>query len=217
VRRHLHGEKNMQKILIADDHPVIQSGVAFLLKDHIPNVEIEAAYNGNQIFAALKKEIYHLLILDISMPNMSFSDFEQILDSYPKQKILIFTQHLDEQYALRYMKRGATGFLNKSQSDETLISAVKLILNGHKYFSPAVMDLLIDNNMASNFKQPLNSLSSREYEIVVLISKGFSLTDIAEEIHLSLSAVSTYKNRAMQKLQVRNLVELIELTNQFLR
>jgi two-component system, NarL family, invasion response regulator UvrY len=206
----------MHRILIADDHPIIQNGLTFLLKDHFTNVSIDGAYNGEQIFTLLKNQVYDLIILDINMPQMSFSDFELIRDQYPNQKILLFSQHPEEHFAIRHLKRGASGFLNKSVNDEQIITVIKSVLNGNKYFSSVVMEQMINQVNGKGAENPLEQLSGREYEIVILITKGLSVTEISHQMHLSLSAVSTYKNRAMQKLNVKTLVGLIELSKQFL-
>jgi two-component system, NarL family, invasion response regulator UvrY len=207
----------MHRILIADDHPIIQNGLKYVLQDQLKNVSIDSAYNGQQVFALLKNQVFDLLILDINMPNMSFSDFELVRDQYPNQKILIFTQHLDDQYAIRYLKKGATGFLNKSVTDKELMAVIYRILDGHKYYSPSVIDQIVVQAKGKTTENPIEKLSSREYDIVQYITKGVSLNEIGQQLHISMSATSTYKNRAMQKLGVKNLVELIELANQYLK
>jgi DNA-binding NarL/FixJ family response regulator len=207
----------MERILIADDHPMIQKGLSYLLRDHLPNASVQAVYNGQQLYNILKNQVFDLLILDINMPFMSFSDFEQIIQSYPHLKVFILTQYSDEHLAIRYLKKGAFGFMNKSATDEELASVIKTILNGHKYLSPGIMDQIVNNIKGNHVENPLEQLSSREYEIILLITKGLSLTEIAHHMHISLSAVSTYKNRALQKLNVKNLVALIELAKQYIK
>jgi two-component system, NarL family, invasion response regulator UvrY len=207
----------MSRILIADDHPMIHKGLFYLISDQFPGASLHAAYNGRELFSALKNHSYDLLILDINMPLLSFSDFEQIILVYGSLKILVYTQYSDEHFAIRYLKKGAYGYLNKGASDEELITVIKGILNGNKYFSPFVMDIVINNINGKNVQNPLEQLSGREYEIVFLIAKGNSLTEIGNHMHISLSAVSTYKNRAMQKLNVKTLVDLIELAKQYLK
>jgi DNA-binding NarL/FixJ family response regulator len=207
----------MERILIADDHPLIQKGLSYLLRYHLPHSSLQAAYNGKQVFKALKKQVFDLLILDVNMPFMTFIDFEQIIQSYPTLKVLILTQYSDENLAIRYIKKGAYGFLNKSATDEELIVVIKSILNGHKYLGPSVMDQLVNNIKGNSAENPLEQLSSREYEVVLLLSKGLSLTEIAFNMHISLSAVSTYKNRTMQKLNVKSLVGLVELCKEYLK
>lgn len=206
-----------QNFLIADDHPLMHKGLVYLFKHHLQEASIQSAYDGQELFDALLAREYDLLILDVNMPLMSFSDFEQIVLSYPNLKILIFTQYEDEHIAVRYLKKGAYGFMGKNTSDDNLISVIKTILKGNKTLSPTVMNHMVHNRIGTSMQNPLERLSAREYDIVLEIAKGFTLTEIAEKTNLSLSAISTYKNRAMTKMYVKSLVGLIEMCKEYVK
>lgn len=206
-----------EKFLIADDHPLIQKGLSYIIMHHFPDAYLKAAHDGQEVFDNLLTQKFDLLILDVNMPYMQFSDFEQIVLTYPWLKILILTQYADDHIAIRYLKKGAYGFLSKSTNDDNLIAVIKSILKGNKSISPAVMDHIVHNRTGISIENPLEKLSSREYDIVVNIATGLTLTEIADKMNLSLSAVSTYKNRAMNKMNVKSLVGLIKICKEYVK
>jgi two-component system, NarL family, invasion response regulator UvrY len=198
-------------ILIADDHPMIQKGLAYLIKDALPGVFIKSVFNGEQAGVELGRKQYDLLILDINMPLMSFQQFEHLLRSYPQVPILMYSQNSEEQHALRYLKEGAAGYVEKSAEDDVLLSAIRKILKGDRYFSQKVLSLMLERLQGKNNNNPFDLLSNREYDVALLMLKGIGMSEIGDQLHLSPSTVSTYKSRLFEKLKVRNNVEFIEL------
>jgi two-component system, NarL family, invasion response regulator UvrY len=198
-------------ILIADDHPMIQKGLAYLIKDAFPGVFIQSVFNGEQAGVELGRKQYDLLILDINMPLMSFQQFEHLLRSYPNVPILMYSQNSEDQHALRYLKEGAAGYVEKSAEDDVLLSAIRKILKGDRYFSQKVLSLMLERLQGKNNNNPFDLLSNREYDVALLMLKGIGMSEIGDQLHLSPSTVSTYKSRLFEKLKVRNNVEFIEL------
>jgi two-component system, NarL family, invasion response regulator UvrY len=198
-------------ILIADDHPMIQKGLSYLIKDAFPGVFITSVFNGEQASVELGRKQYDLLILDINMPLMSFQLFEYFIRSFPNVPILMYSQNSEEQHALRYLKVGAAGYVEKSAEDDVLISAIRKIMKGDRHFSQKVLSLMLEKLQGKKNNNPFDLLSNREYDVALLMLKGVGMSEIGDQLHLSPSTVSTYKNRLYEKLKVRNNVEFIEL------
>ncbi len=200
----------MIKLLIADDHPIVREGLKQILKDD-PNIVISGeAGDGEEALKKIRKEKYDVILLDISMPKKNAIE---ILDEVRKEKtqprILILSIHSEEQYAIRALKAGAYGYLTKDSAPNELISAIKKISLGKKYISPSLTEKLVDNLGASLNKYPHEDLSSREYEIMLLLASGKRETDIASELFLSIKTVSTYKIRILKKMGMKNTSEII--------
>jgi two-component system invasion response regulator UvrY len=203
------------KILLADDHPMIQKGLSFLIREAFPQATFQSVSDGEQALKELQKSSFDLLILDINMPLMSFQAFELLVLRHPQLRILMYSQNAEEQHALRYLKGGAAGYVEKSCDDDVLIAAMKKVLAGEKYFSPNLSALLLNKLQNKDKNTPFDNLSNREFDVALMMVRGSSMAEIGEQLHLSPSTVSTYKNRLFEKLNVRNLVEFIEMARHF--
>jgi len=197
------------KILIADDHAIVREGVKLILKS-LPEITlIEEAADGNDAFTKISSTDYDLVILDISMPGMSGLDvLQRMKDRNIGTKVLIFSFYPQEQYAIRAFKLGASGYLSKDSASEELAMAIRKIVSGGKYVSAALAEKLIFQDAKLNGRLPHEQLSEREFQVMILLAKGKSVMEIAEEIFISDKTVSTYRTRIMEKMNLKKNADL---------
>ncbi|WP_437921993.1 response regulator [Sphingobacterium sp. LRF_L2] len=206
----------MKKILIADDHSIVRLGASLIIKESIPDATILQAETYNEVYDALGKEDFDLLLLDINMPGgNNIKVVKEILALQPHVKILIFSSYEENLYALRYISAGASGYLNKNTAMSELKNAIQSIISRGKYMSEAVKELYIQKLTTSKSSfdgnNPLRKLSNREMDVSKHLIKGLGILEVATLMDLSSSTISTYKSRIFEKLNVHNLPELIEL------
>ncbi|HEX2984634.1 MAG TPA: response regulator transcription factor, partial [Ignavibacteriales bacterium] len=159
----------------------------------------------------LQENACDLLLLDISMPGMNGLEIlRQIKNSYPETKVLILSVHPEEQYAIRAFKEGASGYITKDSAPDELIKAVNKIMEGSKYVSPRFAEKLADNILPENQGPLHNALSNREFDVMVKIAQGKSLTEISEDLFISVKTVSAYRSRILHKLNMTNNAELVQ-------
>lgn len=197
------------KILIADDHAIVREGVKLIVKT-LPEVKvIDEASDGKEALAKLTKNNYDLAILDISMSEMTGLDLLQQLKFHSiPTRVLILSFHPQEQYAIRAFKLGASGYLSKDSAFEEMAMAIRKIAAGGKYVSAAFAEKLLFNEVSSTNQQLHESLSEREFQVMIMLAKGVSVTEIAGEIFLSDKTVATYRSRIMEKMQMKKNAEL---------
>lgn len=207
----------MTKILIADDHAMVRKGLKVVLGDQYPHAVLEFASTGEDALHAVRSTKYDLLVLDMSFPDMgSFSLFQQILVADSEIKILIYTMNAEEVYALRYLQLGAYGYLEKSTTDAELIKAIQTIMNGKRYFSAEVMEVMtLSYSAGRRPKNPFESLSMREMEICMYLVKGHGIGKISSFLNLHTSTVATQKTRIFKKVAVETLMDLAELAKTY--
>ena len=204
----------MKRFLLTDDHEVVRSGVASVLKNDFPSCEVYEASNEDQAWILLKKEEFDLIILDIHMPGSDALTFtEKIKSFYPATKVLIFSMGAEHIYAKRFLNAGASGFVTKDSGLTELRKAIQLSLQGKKYISENLASLLVDSIQSKQKVNPFENLSARELEVLALLIKGGTVTGISTALNLSISSANTYKRRIFQKLNITNLVDLIQLAN----
>ena len=202
------------KILIVDDHMVVKTGVSIILNSEINDLDIQFASTFSETLDKVKQFSYDLIILDINIPGgKNIEMIPEIRAIVPEVKILMFSAHEEEFYALRYVSAGADVFLNKLSSEEKLIEAVRSIREFGKYLTENLIDQLNNNLLNDEPLNPFDILSKREIEIVKLLVKGDRNLEISNFLGIQMSTVSTYKNRVFEKLKINNLVELIEKYN----
>lgn len=200
----------MTRILIADDHAILRKGLRRILTEMDKEYDIDEASNGYEVIEKIRERDYDLILLDISMPGLSGLDaLKQIKAENPKLPVLILTMHPEEQYALRALKAGASGYLTKESVPDELMSAIRKILRGGKYISNSLAERLAFAIDEKTEKQPHELLSDREYQVFCLIASGKGLTEIAEEMSLSVKTVSTYRSRILEKMKMKSNAELI--------
>ena len=197
------------KILIADDHSIVREG----LKQYVKTLDevklIDEAVNGNEAWTKIKNEAYDLVILDVSMPGMSGLDvLKKIKERDLQTQVLILSVHPLEHYAVRAIKMGASGYLSKDSAFEELTIAIRKIASGGRYIGNAFAEKLAFSGFDSNNGSPHEKLSEREFQVMVMLATGKSVTEIAKEIFLSDKTISTYRIRILEKMGMKKNAEL---------
>lgn len=200
----------MVNVLIADDHPIIRYGLKQILSEE-PDIEILGeAQNCGEVLEHVRKQKWHLVILDISMPGRGGIDvLKELKHQYPNLPVLVLSMHPEDQYAKRALKAGAAGYLNKGNAQEELIKAVRKILQGGKYVSPTLAEKLASDLEAEAEKPLRETLSDREYEVMLLIASGKTVSQIAVELTLSVKTIDTYRSRILEKMKMKTNSELM--------
>ena len=204
----------MKNILIVDDHTIVRYGTMQIIKQLLPDVHVSDAEDLDQMIKCLREHQFELLILDINIPggnNLQMIDIVKLRQ--PDIKILIFSGYDEQLYALRYLQSGADGYLTKHSSETEFKTAIHVVMNNDKYISPAIKEHLlngIDDTKNPVIQNPFRSLSNREMEVMQSLVDGLSVGDISIRLNLQVSTVSTYKHRIFEKLQISNIVELID-------
>ena len=194
------------KIIIADDHAVVRKGLKQILIEMSGVKVVEEVDNGPALIEKITNDSFDFVVLDISMPGQSgLQALKVIRDRKPKLPVLILSIHPEEQYALRALKGGASGYITKDSAPEELVKAIQKILSGHKYITQSITDKLADN---FGNKLPHELLSDREYEVFVMIAVGKTITDIGAELSLSVKTVSTYRSRIYDKMGMKSRTEI---------
>lgn len=197
----------MKHILLADDHSFIRLGLIQILKDEYPFVEIKEVGDGESLVKEVIKHNWDLVISDLDMPGMNgLEALEKIKLIKPSLPVLILSIYPDELYAIRVLKAGAAGYMNKNAAPYELITALKRIFLGKKYITAEIAEKLL--NHIDSDKKPHELLTNREFEIFKLLAKGKSLTQIAEALSLALTTISTHRSRIIAKLNVLNNADL---------
>ncbi len=201
-----------RKILLADDHSVVRQGISMILKESYQDLTILHAADFEAALTLLKTNIVFLIVLDISIPEgKGVQMIEMVKAIQPKIKILVFSAYEEELYAMRYLKAGADGYLNKLSSEVEFRQAFKSMIEDGTYMSEAIKKKIISASLNKKSDNPLDILSNREIEIARLLVKGEGNLEIANKLNLQNSTVSTYKNRIFEKLAINNTVALVSL------
>lgn len=198
----------MLRMLIADDHAVVRRGLREILLEQFPSAEIAEVNTTADLLKKVFTQEWHIVITDLSMPGRSSLDaLPQIKQQAPRLPVLVLSIYPEEQYAVRVLKAGAAGYLNKDMAPDELINAVKVVLSGRKYITATVAEKLVDFTQTD--RQLHETLSDREFEVLKLISAGKSITEMSEVLQVSASTVSTYRSRILRKLNMKTNAELI--------
>jgi DNA-binding NarL/FixJ family response regulator len=197
------------KFLIADDHAIVRKGLIQLLREEFTKAEVKEVVSGNDVLQEVGKQAWDAILLDISMPGPSGIEIlKQIRANGIKTPILIISMYPEEQYAIRALKAGASGFLNKESANEELLAAVHRVLAGRRYISAIVADKLADTLGESGEIQAYELLSDREMQVLHEIASGKTVSEIAKDLALSVNTISTYRTRILEKLSMHNNAEL---------
>ena len=201
--------KETIKVIIADDHPLFRRGLKHALEETSDIEVIGEASNGENLLSMIKSDNLDMVLLDISMPGKSGLDLlKQLKSEYSKLPILILSVYPEEQYAVRFIKAGASGYLTKESAAEKLAEAIRKIAAGGKYASTAIIEKLAFD--FSDSDKPLHeTLSDREYQVFGMISIGKSLTEIGVDLSLSVKTISTHRTRILEKMKMKKNAELI--------
>ncbi len=197
-------------ILIADDHAIVRRGLKQLLLEEYPFAIIEEAADAEELIQKVILNKWDVVICDISMPGRSGIDaLQQIKKDAPGLPVLIMSMYPEDQYAIRAFKAGASGYLAKETVHFNLINAVKKVLSGKKFITPAIAEKMANSFNEENKKQSHEYLSNREYEVFILLASGKSASSIAEQLSISITTVSTYRSRIMEKMGMKSNADII--------
>ncbi|MBN1547043.1 MAG: response regulator transcription factor [Syntrophaceae bacterium] len=200
----------MIRVFIADDHAVVRQGLKQIFSDSHDITVAGEGSNANEIMEGIRKKNYDVLLLDISLPGMNGLEIiKQIQHEQLRQPVLVLTVYPEEQYAMRAIRAGACGYLNKGCEPSELIKAIRSIAKGRKYFTYIVLERLVYQVGLNTKKTPHERLSDREYQVMCLIARGKRIGDIAKELALSGKTISTYRARILEKLNVKSTAEII--------
>jgi len=197
------------RVLIADDHAIVREGLKQILAD-TPNIVVEGeAENGLSAVQLVRGCDSNVLLLDISMPDRSGIEvLKQIHKEKPALAVLMLSMHREDQYAVRALKAGASGYLNKQSAPAELVNAIRQVASGRKYISPELAQQLA-NQVSDDREEVLHeSLSDREFQTLTMIASGMAVSEIAAELALSVKTVSMYRSRLLAKMKLRHNAEL---------
>ena len=197
-------------ILLADDHVVVRRGLRDILASAFHGAQFIEAGTGDEVLSAIRNSHCDLLVLDVNMPGRTGVDvLREVKVLCPRIPVLILSVQPEDQYAVRCLRAGASGYLNKDSAEVELVRAVRKVMSGGRYISVQVSEKLACELQYPAMKDPHELLSDREFEIIRMIATGKSLTEIAETLHLSVKTVSTYRSRSLLKMQMKSNAELI--------
>lgn len=199
----------MLRILIADDHTVVRKGLRQILLDEFPAALVEEVADAEELIQKVMTAKWDVVVSDLSMPGRSGLDaLQQIKLSHPDLPVLILSIHPEEQYALRALKAGASGYLSKDTAPDELVKAVQKVLLGKKYISQSIAEKLANTFSSDAALHPHENLSDREFDVMKLLANGKSVSEIAEMLSLSVTTVSTYRARVMVKMDLKSNSDL---------
>jgi len=197
----------MLKILIADDHPIVRRGLQQILSRETDIAMVGEAQNCSEVLDLTRTEDWDAVVLDIAMPGRGGLDtLKELKRLYPALPVLMLSIYPEDQYAVRAFRAGAAGYMNKETAPDELIKAIRKIIKGGKYVSPALAEKLV---LIMQAEAPSHdSLSDREYQVMLKIASGKTLSQIAGEMFLSIKTISTYRERILEKMKMKNNAEL---------
>ena len=200
----------MISILIADDHAILRRGLEEILAGEIEGAIFDEAGNAEQVLAQVQSRAWDLVILDITMPGRSGLDLLRDLQQLrPELPVLVLSMHPENQYAKRVLRAGAAGYMNKETAPKELVKAVRRVLAGGRYVSAGLAEKLASDLSADAARLPHERLSDREFEVLRMIASGKTISQIAAELHLSVTTVSTYRTRILEKMDMANNADLM--------
>lgn len=200
----------MIKILIADDHAIVRHGIKEIVNSDSQMTIIGEASNGMELLSLAREMKADVVILDISMPGRNgLETLKELKQNYPSLPVIVLSMHPEDQYAVRVIKAGAAGYMNKESAPEELIEAIKKVFRGGKYISPKLAEILAFHIEGNFPDQPHKSLSDREFQVFQSIATGRSVGQISEDLNLSVKTISTYRTRIMEKMNMKTNAEII--------
>ncbi|WP_250514345.1 response regulator transcription factor RqpR [Caballeronia sp. INDeC2] len=199
----------MLRILLADDHAIVRRGVAQLLLERGVASEVSEAESGMQALALAARRPLDVAMLDISLPDVNGIDvLKRLKRENPRLPVLMFSMYREDQYAVRALKAGASGYLSKTADPALMIGAIQQVAAGRKYVSPEMAEALATYVSLDTDRLPHEKLSDREYQTLCMLASGKRLTDIADALSLSVKTVSVYRARLLEKMKLANNAEL---------
>ena len=200
----------MRNILLIDDHAVVRKGLKAILEEEFNDITVNEAGSGHEGIRQIEKVHPEAVVLDISLPDMNGLEvLKRIRTSWPGLPVLILSIYGEEQYGVRMMRSGASGYLPKSSAPEHLVNALKKVIGGQKYISPELAERLAFNPMKSPDDLSVECLSDREYQVFRMLAAGKTVTEIGSELHLSVKTISTHRNHILSKMDMRNNADMV--------
>jgi DNA-binding NarL/FixJ family response regulator len=199
----------MLRILIADDHEVVRKGLVKVITEALQDIKVDEARNGTEAMSKILKSGYDLVVLDVKMPGKSGLDtLKEIKYLRPKLPVLMLSMHPEGQFAVRAIRGGASGYLTKECAGDELVLAIKKALNGERYISGSLAEILAED-LDSDSEKPLHQvLSDREYQVMLMIASGKTVGGIAKELCLSVKTISSYRSNILLKTRMKNNSEI---------
>ena len=202
------------RVLIADDHAVLRAGLRLLLNNQPDMEAIGEASTARETLEKAADLRPDVILLDITMPDMSgLSILRSLLERAPQARILVLTMHADEDYLREALRLGAAGYVVKSAADQELLAAIRAVMRGDVYIHPSMTRALLETLVSSDHapsQDPWDDLSEREQQVIRRVAQGYTNREIAEQLHLSVKTVETYRARAMEKLGLRTRAQLVQ-------
>lgn len=200
----------MIKVLIVDDHKLVRDGLKQILAETDDIAVIDEAGDGDEAIRKIRKKPFDVVLLDINLPKTDgLNVLKLVKQEYPELIVLMLSMYPEEQYAVRALKSGASGYLTKDSASEELIAAIRKVALGGKYVTLSLAEKLAFYLDEDQDTPSHETLSDREYQIMQMIARGNSVGEIAKELHLSVKTISTYRSRVLSKLQLKKNAEII--------
>lgn len=199
----------MTRILLIDDHELVRKGIIQVLNNEFPGSVFQETANSSEALNAVWDQTWNLVLLDLGLPGRGGLELlKEIKDARPRLPVLVLSMHPEEQFATRVLRAGASGYLTKAGLSETLVTAVRRVLSGGKFISEKAAELLA-SELNIDPSRPLHeTLSDREYDVMVRLARGNSVSQIGEALHLSVKTISTYRSRILDKMGMKSNAEL---------
>ena len=202
--------KNKIKVFITDDHAIVRRGLVQVISDTPDMVVVGEAENGNELITKVKNMEIDILVMDLDMPGKTGWDvIIQLNIDLPQLPVIILSVYPEEDYALKFFKAGASGYLNKTSAPEQLVEAIRKVTRGGKFISPSLAEKLAFDLVKDENKLPHEKLSHREFQVFHMIASGKSVKQISEELSLSVPTISTHRSHILEKMALKTNAELI--------
>jgi two-component system, NarL family, invasion response regulator UvrY len=207
----------LKRILIADDHNIVRTGLNVLIKTEYLNAQVDECSDGNCAWEKIQSTQYDLFVMDINMPATdSVNLLKNIFNLQPQLKVLILSMSSEEIYARKYLQLGALGFINKESDALEIRKAITSVMNNRKYMSPKLQEIITrDAFEGASASKSFENLSARELEVMSHLVEGRHVSEIADILSIHISTASTHKANILQKLKVNNVIELTTLVKRF--
>lgn len=205
----------MFSFLLVDDHSIVRTGLKKVLKKEFYNASIDEACDETTAFKSIKSKIYTLLVIDINLKDLNPVNFISTIKIIrPDIKILVFTANSEMVFAKKYFKIGINGYLNKKAENIEIIDAIRIIMSNNNYLSSDLKNYLSSEALNGIIESPFTKLSSREFDVALLLMQGKRVTEISKILYLHTSSIATYKCKIFEKCQVHNILELYILAKE---
>jgi DNA-binding NarL/FixJ family response regulator len=200
----------MIRLAIADDHPIVREGLRRIAMDDAGITVTGEASSAAELFRLLSQAAVDVVLLDVSMPGATFVEtVERLRETHPSVKILVLSVHPEDQWAVRALRAGASGYLTKDQSPEQLVNAIRRVARGGRYVSETLADQLAGLADRGRMRVAHEMLSDREFEVLRALGSGMTVKDVAQQLSLSPKTVSTYRSRVLDKMDLKSTADLV--------